>query len=330
MLGDALSKALLLVLACLWLAVLVALGLHGWRQGKDWTQIAVLLAAAQGLLGALLVYVAGRGGDPGPILAVAILLAFAAALLAWLLLAGGFWTERRRGAAILALLLVLLSIALAVLVGTIDDLASPLTQTLSDPRAYAGPAGWLLGCAPKTVIVEKETAIEETVVVEKKVEKVVKETVIVEVEKQVTQVVEKEATQVVVETLVAERSEAATATPAPQRSPTTYASQATHATPTALLAEPAAPAATPPPPTRAAGIAATATPARPAALPPPLLGQFNPETLYWAPEAITDKAGRLDFEVPLPDTPATWRLTILASTQQGELGAAETALTAKP
>ena len=60
--------------------------------------------------------------------------------------------------------------------------------------------------------------------------------------------------------------------------------------------------------------------------PPPLLGQFVPETIYWAPQAITDEKGHLEIEIPLPDAPATWRLTALASTRRGQLGAATAVL----
>ncbi|MFN3761741.1 MAG: MG2 domain-containing protein [Anaerolineae bacterium] len=54
----------------------------------------------------------------------------------------------------------------------------------------------------------------------------------------------------------------------------------------------------------------------------PRLRQYFPETLYWNPEALTDENGRLRLEVPLADSITTWRLTVLASTQRGELGAA--------
>ncbi len=53
----------------------------------------------------------------------------------------------------------------------------------------------------------------------------------------------------------------------------------------------------------------------------PRLRQYFPETLYWNPEALTDENGRLRLEVPLADSITTWRLTVLASTQRGELGA---------
>ncbi|MFP4394865.1 MAG: MG2 domain-containing protein, partial [Anaerolineales bacterium] len=66
----------------------------------------------------------------------------------------------------------------------------------------------------------------------------------------------------------------------------------------------------------------TATaPTLPAA-PYPLRHIF-PETLYWMPEAITDDAGRYAFDLPLADTLTSWRVTALASTRDGVIGAGE-------
>lgn len=52
------------------------------------------------------------------------------------------------------------------------------------------------------------------------------------------------------------------------------------------------------------------------------LRQVFPETLYWAPEARTGEDGRRLVELPLAGTLTTWRLTALASTTSGDLGAA--------
>ena len=54
----------------------------------------------------------------------------------------------------------------------------------------------------------------------------------------------------------------------------------------------------------------------------PRLRQWFPEALYWNPEAITDENGHLTLEIPLADSITTWRLTALASAQQGQLGSA--------
>jgi len=66
----------------------------------------------------------------------------------------------------------------------------------------------------------------------------------------------------------------------------------------------------------------TTTPATPAPIPaePFPLRQVFPETLYWSAESLTDEAGNLTLDLPLADQITTWRLTALASTQEGELG----------
>ncbi|MGD8398515.1 MAG: alpha-2-macroglobulin family protein, partial [Anaerolineae bacterium] len=52
----------------------------------------------------------------------------------------------------------------------------------------------------------------------------------------------------------------------------------------------------------------------------PLLRQFFPETMYWNPEAVTDDAGRWSADLETAHTITTWRLTALASAQDGRLG----------
>jgi 5-hydroxyisourate hydrolase-like protein (transthyretin family) len=53
---------------------------------------------------------------------------------------------------------------------------------------------------------------------------------------------------------------------------------------------------------------------------PPRLRQYFPETLYWAPEVVTDERGSTTLEIPMADSITTWRLTALASSQDGRLG----------
>jgi 5-hydroxyisourate hydrolase-like protein (transthyretin family)/archaellum component FlaF (FlaF/FlaG flagellin family) len=52
----------------------------------------------------------------------------------------------------------------------------------------------------------------------------------------------------------------------------------------------------------------------------PRLRQFFPETLYWAPEVVTDESGFASLDIPMADSITTWRLTALASSQDGRLG----------
>ncbi len=77
------------------------------------------------------------------------------------------------------------------------------------------------------------------------------------------------------------------------------------------------PATSSPAPTAVPAITPLPIPAEPY----PLRRVF-PETLYWAPEAVTGADGALAFDLPLADTITTWKLTALASTRDGDLGAA--------
>ncbi len=52
----------------------------------------------------------------------------------------------------------------------------------------------------------------------------------------------------------------------------------------------------------------------------PRLRQYFPETLYWAPEVVTDEGGFVSLGIPMADSITTWRLTALASSQDGRLG----------
>jgi hypothetical protein len=116
----------------------------------------------------------------------------------------------------------------------------------------------------------------------------------------VTKIVEKEAEEVVVTMeAAAEPTEMVEPTEAP-------------------LAATAEPTTTPVP------IMPSPTPAlTPVPLPtePYPLRQVFPETLYWDPEAITGEDGTLTLDLPLADSVTTWRLTALASTREGDLGA---------
>ena len=59
---------------------------------------------------------------------------------------------------------------------------------------------------------------------------------------------------------------------------------------------------------------------------PPRLRQFFPETLYWMPELETDDQGRVQVDVPIADSITTWRVSVLASDRDGNLGSAEMGL----
>jgi uncharacterized protein YfaS (alpha-2-macroglobulin family) len=68
----------------------------------------------------------------------------------------------------------------------------------------------------------------------------------------------------------------------------------------------------------AAGSARTSTTS--SAVEQPRLRQYFPETMLWLPDAVTDANGRLDLQIPMADSITTWRVTALASSQDGRLG----------
>jgi uncharacterized protein YfaS (alpha-2-macroglobulin family) len=103
----------------------------------------------------------------------------------------------------------------------------------------------------------------------------------------------------------------ATEAPEPDEEP---AAEGEAAEPTALATQPAGEAATPAP-------QPTATPPSVPAEPYPLR-QLFPETLYWDPAAQTGDDGRLALDLALADTLTAWRVTALASTLEGDVGAA--------
>ncbi len=59
---------------------------------------------------------------------------------------------------------------------------------------------------------------------------------------------------------------------------------------------------------------------------PPRLRQYFPETMLWLPDGETDANGLLHLDIPVADSITTWRLTALASSQDGRLGSASGSL----
>ena len=53
---------------------------------------------------------------------------------------------------------------------------------------------------------------------------------------------------------------------------------------------------------------------------------YFPEALYINPEIITDKDGRASILIPMADSITTWRMAMIASTQQGALGTSTSSL----
>jgi A-macroglobulin TED domain/Alpha-2-macroglobulin family/MG2 domain/Carboxypeptidase regulatory-like domain/A-macroglobulin receptor binding domain/Macroglobulin domain MG3 len=55
----------------------------------------------------------------------------------------------------------------------------------------------------------------------------------------------------------------------------------------------------------------------------PRLRQYFPETLLWLPEVITDKRGYTHIKFPMADNITAWKMSVVASTEAGQVGVAE-------
>ena len=56
----------------------------------------------------------------------------------------------------------------------------------------------------------------------------------------------------------------------------------------------------------------------------PRLREYFPETLLWQPSLETDKQGRAQLKFKLADNITTWRMSVIGSTEDGEIGTVET------
>ena len=55
----------------------------------------------------------------------------------------------------------------------------------------------------------------------------------------------------------------------------------------------------------------------------PRLREYFPETLVWQPSLETDKQGRAQLEFKLADNITTWKMSVIASTEDGQIGTVE-------
>lgn len=60
----------------------------------------------------------------------------------------------------------------------------------------------------------------------------------------------------------------------------------------------------------------------------PRLREYFPETLVWQPSLETDKQGRAQLKFKLADNITTWKMSVIGSTEDGEIGTAETEIKA--
>jgi hypothetical protein len=150
------------------IALLIGVAIHGWWRRDARVQLTTGLLVAYLVLGGLLVVLAGRGFDPaGPLLAL-IVATFLLIVVALATLGQGLVLEGERLSGWATTLLGLLLIPLVVYLPLVPGMTSDLTHTLGNPALYAGPVGWLTGCAtqptPEAAMEPSEAAAEEPVV----------------------------------------------------------------------------------------------------------------------------------------------------------------------
>ena len=176
----------LVVLAAV-VVLLVGLAVHGWLRRDARVQLATGLLVAYLALGGLLVLLAARGGDLQitlPVLSTAeglmlIAATFLLTVAALATLGQGLALEGWSRPGWATTLLGLLLIPLAVYLSFIPGMTSDLTHTLGNPALYAGPIGWLTGCAAPaapTSAPEEIVEIEVTQMVEQEGETIVEAT----------------------------------------------------------------------------------------------------------------------------------------------------------
>jgi hypothetical protein len=164
------APALILLIV---VVLLIGLTIHGWWRRDTRVQMTTGLLVAYLVLGGLLVVLAGRGFDPAGLLLVLIAVTFLLAVAALAMLGQGLVLEGWSLSGWATTVLGLLLIPLVVYLPFVPGLASGLTHTLGNPALYAGPVGWLAGCAPAstpeameagvTREVEAEAVVEATV-----------------------------------------------------------------------------------------------------------------------------------------------------------------------
>src|SRR6185312_6350505 len=55
----------------------------------------------------------------------------------------------------------------------------------------------------------------------------------------------------------------------------------------------------------------------------PRLREYFPETLLWQPSIETDKQGRAEIKFKLADNITTWKMLVVGSTEDGQIGMTE-------
>ncbi len=138
---------LLAVTGVLWLALLAALLVYGWRRKDQRIQYVALLLLAYVALLALLAFAAGQGASLATSWLAALALSFGLLLAALLLFGWGLRQEGQKPAGLAMLLLTLLVMPLVVTLNAVQFRGAELIQRVAGPPVYSLCNGLFIACA---------------------------------------------------------------------------------------------------------------------------------------------------------------------------------------
>ena len=154
----------LAVIGALWLVLLLALLVYGFRARDQRAQYVALLLFAYAVLLALLAFAASQGAALGSVWLLLLAVGFGVLLAALLLFGWGLRAEGAKTAGLVTLLLTLLVLPLVVTLNTVNLSGSGIIEKITAPSVYGLNSGVLIGCAaPSTApqTMEQPTEMQE-------------------------------------------------------------------------------------------------------------------------------------------------------------------------
>ncbi len=146
-LPERLAGVALAAIGALWLVLLLALLVYGWRSRDQRAQYVALLLFAYAVLLALLAFAANQGATLAPVWLMLLAGAFGVLLAALLLFGWGLRAEGEKAAGLMALLLALLVLPLVVTLNAANLSGSDVIEKIAGPSVYGLNGGMLFGCA---------------------------------------------------------------------------------------------------------------------------------------------------------------------------------------
>ena len=146
-LPEQLKGVALAATGVLWLALLLALLVYGFRARDQRAQYVALLLFAYAVLLALLAFAASQGAILASPWLMLLAVGFGVLLAALLLFGWGLRAEGAKAAGLVTLLLTLLVLPLVVTLNTVNLSGSDIIEKITGPSVYGLNAGVLIGCA---------------------------------------------------------------------------------------------------------------------------------------------------------------------------------------